>query len=429
MNTIDDLLDTALEPFSGCFEQIRRKTPFKAAYKLVIETADRDLHRVGSPQLELRPRLDASSRIRSSSTNSQAPKDIFNHPLSSRAHMWFPHSPICCPMYGIYAQAVLGVDYEGMGLSREQLILVLQQVACGREGEDRKSGLRYSPYNLVRLCANHQPFIDTQPLVMLLPIFKNLKQVKDWVPGRSYWVAVLIGSLQGAQDGFTDSFLQSRIISCGQDELLSQGIREWCTPDDIQHAVALLKHYVKALADVANSRPNKLSPADLVNPSAPIEELQLRIDEMAATRQAYRDNRRRKKNGRWGPPRVTVPVPKSGGNNFRVLKIHFNVETTDGVIPDPSSLLGKSGINWSFRCGEKPVCACTDGPSDEQMEEEEVYDRARDETIRASFIPPSELAIEIQQEQESSRRVTLSPTEKMACSRSSCAWETLDDDQ
>ena len=119
--------------------------------------------------------------------------------------------------------------------------------------------------------------------------------------------------------------------------------------------MALLKHYVKALADIVNGRPNKLSPADLANPCAPIEEVQPQIDEMTATRQAYRDNRRRKKNGRWGPPRVTIPVPKPGGNNFRVLKIHFNVDTTDGVIPDPSSLLGKSGINWSFRCGEKPV--------------------------------------------------------------------------
>ena len=186
------ILDTDLGPFSGCFELIHRKTPFTAAYKLVIEIANRDLHRVGSPPLELRPRLDPSSGIKSSS-NGRVPMDMFNHPLSSRAHMWFPHSPICCPRYGICAQAVLGMDYEGMGLSREHLILVLQQVACGREGEDRKSGLRYSPYNLVRLCANHQPFIDTQPLVMLLPIFKNLKQVRDWLPGQSYWVAVLIG--------------------------------------------------------------------------------------------------------------------------------------------------------------------------------------------------------------------------------------------
>lgn len=426
MNTIDDLLGTDLEPFSGCFELIRRKTPFTEAYKVVIETTERDLNRVGSPQLGLQPRLLPSSRIRSSS-NGRAPMDIFDRPLSSRAHMWFPHSPICCPLYGIYAQAVLGVDYEGMGLSREQLILVLQQVACGRQGEDRKSGLRYSPYNLVRLCTNHEPFIDTQPLVLLLPIFEDLERVKDWVPGQSYWVMVLIGTHRDAPAGFTDSFLQTSITRYGPGELLSHGVREWCTPNDIRSAVALLKHYVKALADVANGRPDKLSMVDLVNPGSPIAEMQPRIDAMAATRQKYLDNRCRESNAEWGPPRVTVPEIKPG-NNFRVLKIHLNASTTDGVVPDPSSLLGKTGINWSFRCGEKPVSACGDGPSDEEMEEEEIYERARDETIRASFIPPTELAMDLQQDHNGSRRVTLSPPEKMAKSRSSFGWENLDDD-
>ena len=426
MNTtpIDTVLGTELSSFRGAFEHVRRRTAHPAYTEIVrFATAAASAE---PAYAQAQPRLTKSEASKMSSWADEAKTDIFGTPKTSRAHC-FPFSSICCPLHGIFGQAIVGVDVEAMNLERAEEIRTLQQLTCGRIGAPKRAGLRYSPYNLVRLTGGHAEFFDDVPILLLVPIFEDLQQVINWQPGQDYWVMVLIGAWEGDPDyenGADDEFWQLKI--CNKKGNFSHGERERCSPEDIGFAVDLLTHYVKALADVLYGRGgnNRLVPSDLFGQSDLDEhgnnnvEVTRRKEEMDRTRQRLWANRRSRKGQRARPPRVTIPKINSG--RFDVMKVHLKDTGTRDCIPDPANLLYKAGINWSFRHDEKPVSASEEDEVD--SEHEEMYEVGYAEAMASSsaIVPPSQIEIQ----ETTARRVTLSPSEKQRNN-----WETLDDDE
>lgn len=140
-------------------------------------------------------------------------------------------------------------------------------------------------------------------------------------------------------------------------------------------------------------------------------------EEMDRTCKRLWANRRPKKGQRARPPRVTIPKINPG--RFDVMKVHLKDTGTRDCIPDPANLLYKAGINWSFRHNETLVPACEEDEVD--SEHEEMYEIGYAEamaSLSATF-PPSQIEIQ----ETTARRVTLSPSEKQRNN-----WETLDDE-
>jgi hypothetical protein len=150
---IDDLWSCEEETFVGEFETVRRSVSLEA-YKSISKAA------MGQDKLE--PRLKKSESSRSASqTDTEPKKDVFGDPLGEKAHL-IPQSFICAPFYGIFSQAILGMDLEKYyENNRPELIKALQQVVSGRVKEKRvQTGLRYSPLNLLMLPQRHSDFFD-----------------------------------------------------------------------------------------------------------------------------------------------------------------------------------------------------------------------------------------------------------------------------
>jgi hypothetical protein len=394
--------DTALgfeeSPFAGSFELIRRKTEHRA-YSAIIKNA-----RTGT----VAPRLQDSQRSESKHQPNEV--DIFGNPQVSRAHC-HPHSTVCAPVYGIFSQAILGVDFEKDLPHGPELIRTLQQTSCGKTGASKvETGLRFSPYNLVNLQTNHARFYDNAPILMLVPIEHDENFVKNWKPEQSYWVACFVGTWGSSTAVETNNYWWSQITSNIE---TAANKRKKCTPKDIGNAVNLLTRYTKAHADILAGRGGGVDPmtGKGARNYTPIDLFDGDSDRRAALLEVQKEL----------VSTGTVRVPTyEAGKKAVLMKVNLTKVSTGGCIPDPALLASKAAINWSFRRGQKLLPACRkSGEIDEDLEE--LYEIARERDLGAASCPPQIVDVA---KPSSSRRVTLSP-EKEA---SGMAWETLDDD-
>jgi hypothetical protein len=384
---IDDLWSCEEETFVGEFETVRRSVSLEA-YKSISKAA------MGQDKLE--PRLKKSESSRSASqTDTEPKKDVFGDPLGEKAHL-IPQLFICAPFYGIFSQAILGVDLEKYyENNRPELIKALQQVVSGRVKEKRvQTGLRYSPLNLLMLPQRHCDFFDDRPVLVVVPIL-DLEKVKHWTEGEEYWVMFIAGRSKKDPDDYTNEYWYKKRIFAGNLDY-EENKRERCDSNDINKATTLLSQFVKAHADVLTGRGgNRLTPLDLfVNDLD--QEVNKRKNMLNDTVEKLRNNV------------VKVPVVKDNtGRNWEVMKIYLTVD-----IPDPALVATKAAINWSARCDQNLLPSCSDEPEGDPLEAElyemarEEYEAAYEASIRAST--PTRLAIGLS---GSLRRVTLSPGE------------------
>jgi hypothetical protein len=307
-----------------------------------------------------------------------------------------PQLFICAPFYGIFSQAILGVDLEKYyENNRPELIKALQQVVSGQVKEKRvQTGLRYSPLNLLMLPQRHCDFFDDRPVLLVVPIL-DLEKVKHWTEGEEYWVMFIAGRSKKDPDDYTNEYWYKKRIFAGNLDY-EENKRERCDSNDINKATTLLSQFVKAHADVLTGRGgNRLTPLDLfVNDLD--QEVNKRKNMLNDTVEKLRNNV------------VKVPVVKDNtGRNWEVMKIYLTVD-----IPDPALVATKAAINWSARCDQNLLPSCSDEPEGDPLEAElyemarEEYEAAYEASIRAST--PTRLAIGLS---GSLRRVTLSPGE------------------
>lgn len=358
-STIGQVWDCKEAPFRGSFQQVRR------SYSNGIEGYDAIINAVTNGEL---PSAHLESVASSSSQDGGigGKKDIFGANRGEGAHM-IPKSKVCSPTYGIFAQAVLGIDLEaddGPYAGNEQLLKeALQQLACGST-EDKNFGLKNLQHNLLAMPWGHGIFLDDNPLWMVVPIL-SVDSMKNWRTGREYWVMVIAGSMPNVDD--SDAEVYKALVTVGYEK----SVREKCTWEDIQLATELLCNLVKAHADVLTgrlkrdgTRSSRITPIDLFHNNfagnTRLEVLSKR-HQMNETLNELKDHK------------VKVPHMKDAGDkDWEVLKVHLT-----GKIPDPMLVATKAAINWSARCGQKLLPSCSVQP-EVDPKEDELYEIARE---------------------------------------------------
>ena len=358
-STIGQVWDCKEAPFRGSFQQVRR------SYSNGIEGYDVIINAVTNGEL---PSAHLESVASSSSQDGGVggKKDIFGANRGEGAHM-IPKSKVCSPTYGIFAQAVLGIDLEaddGPFAGNEQLLKeALQQLACGST-EDKNFGLKNLQHNLLAMPWGHGIFLDDNPLWMVIPIL-SVDGMKNWRTGREYWVMVIAGSMPNVDD--SDAEVYKALVTVGYEK----SVREKCTWEDIQLATELLCNLVKAHADVLTgrlkrdgTRSSRITPIDLFHNNfagnTRLEVLSKR-HQMNETLNELKDHK------------VKVPHMRDAGDkDWEVLKVHLT-----GKIPDPMLVATKAAINWSARCGQKLLPSCSVQP-EVDPKEEELYEIARE---------------------------------------------------
>jgi hypothetical protein len=199
--SVDDLWSVQEEAFDGGFETVRRKRLHKS-YESIVEDA------LGKGKPPAHPRL-LKSESSCSNNSANLKTTIFGFPNAEGAHL-IPQAPICSPVYGIFSQAIVGVDIERrLGSSpadRSNLIETLQQVVCGRVSADRAdTGLRYAPSNLLWLPKPHTDTFDALPVLIVVPILP-LSDVKGWAAEIPNWVMVVAGRCAANEDNETNDW-------------------------------------------------------------------------------------------------------------------------------------------------------------------------------------------------------------------------------
>lgn len=401
--TIGEVWDCAEVAFPGAFDKVRRDEKRNHWKKVAgYETVVKDVLDLESRLLP-KPRLDKSAN---SSTTDAGKPDIFGKSDGERAHM-IPNSKTCAPTYGVFAQAILGVNLEENAKfcgtkHKTRLIPGLQQLACGHT-KSRLSGLKNLPLNLLRMPMNHRKYFDDNPFWIVVPIL-SLDETKAWETGREYWVMVIAGTLPGSGD--TNEDVYNALVRVDYDSKT----RKKCTLDDIETATTLLGDFVKAHADVLKGRQNgrngkqkKTSPLDLFQKafSGNHHDVEREINQ----KKYVLENTARTELKDF---KVKVPKVKNGSDNWEVMKVLLNLRLSS-TIPDPALVATKAAINWSARCGQRLLPACPAPPHTDQEEDEldeigrEQYEAALEASWRPTTPTMSILA--------GPRRVTLSPEE------------------
>lgn len=403
--SIDDVWAVDEVSFEGAFDRIRREQTSPAYVELYLPLVHKAL--VFPPGEGPNPRL-LKSESTPTENDSAAQADIYGGYEPGAAHS-VPHSPVCSPLYGIDTQAFVGYDIEShignKPSDRVLLVKTLQQLVCGRVGEDRRgTGFRYAPTNLLWLPPGHKKIYDDDALLIVVPIL-TLDEVKNWDPlNPSYWVMVLAGDhpLQSNPNMTTRNLYQNKVIMGNS---AKQGEREKCTRGDIRKATKLLGQFVQAHADVLMGRGGggKLVPEDLFAPGADPEGVRDRKAMMQATKTALTT----------AGGKVKVPVPVYGAESAAddgMFEYVFKSRITPAMKTDPAPLASKAAINWGHRCGQRPLPACPCPVDPDAEAEAELYALAREEHYAAldSYRPatPKEVMVGAT---GSARRVTMSP--------------------
>ena len=81
-------------------------------------------------------------------------------------------------------QVISRVDIEENLLNdRKEMGEALQQLV-GKKGASRiETGMWYSPLNLARIPPAHRLFFDDDPSLLIIPIYDNMKDLKNWTLG------------------------------------------------------------------------------------------------------------------------------------------------------------------------------------------------------------------------------------------------------
>jgi hypothetical protein len=237
--------------------------------------------------------------------------DIFGRTHPERAHS-IPHTPGSCAAYGPLAEAAMGVRVRN-SLQRAKLIRGTKR--CGGE---RRSGLRYSQYNLLPL-AQQGSFFDGLPYVMVIPCV-DLQFALDWVPGLPYDCMVIAG-------GATVGNLGDAELIDAYRSLLGRTFL-YCNEQEAANATNLLATFVRAGACCIKNE-QSLGILDYVTNTA----------ESARLRNLF-DNHQE-----------GIPVPSmTAGVNYqhrRLAKVCFPNQYIGDHIPDPFLLVIKAMVCFS----------------------------------------------------------------------------------
>lgn len=368
--SIDQLWQPQDESFRGGFENVRR-TSLHPAYKTVLNEA--------TSGDTLNPRYLKSD---SSRTDGDMELTIFGLPGGEKAHL-LPHSPICAPTWSIIAQAVIGVDLEemyGEEKGTEWVKQALQQIVLGKKDASRvETGIRYSPLNIVKIPGRHQMYFDTDPSLLIIPIFNSLDALKNWSTEQEYWVMCITGGSSGDYAALDSNYWQDAIFAGAKSKI--PGGREYCTPNDIENCRKILGDFVKAHADVLMGRgdDNCLKPVELFYKSeATKNEVMVWESDLARTSLILESS-----------SGVKVPVSLDE-TNPKVMKVKLTKRNCLNI-PDPALLSAKAAVSWSQRCSQKLLPTCPDEPdvdSDEELRYQrglEEYEEVYEQSIR----PPS----------------------------------------
>lgn len=376
---IESLWMPKQEGYAGGFETVRRETQHEAYIEIVNRARN---------IADLDPRLTRSESSRSSNNSElHGGSDIFGVYVKKpeMAH-FLPHSHICAPCWSILIQAVVGVDLE-TGVERHIAIASLQQLVNGKVKDDkRKSGVRYSKFNLLNLPRNHEDFFDSAPVLMLVPIL-GLEEVKAWRPGTEYWVMVIIGNYEEDADYWYRNvfpFEYEKLVQrLGADNvgLVESEATATGTKTELEKTTELVSHYVKAEADVLMGRgiDGSLQPLDFLTDDTDMD-IKPRKEQLEQTKEKLH---RKKK--------VKVPF-LTGKKNPKILKLKISGEN----IPDPALLACKAAVTWSERCGEKLLPSCGSREPKIDPDEKIMYELGAEEydaAVARAIRPPDSLGL------------------------------------
>ena len=219
---------------------------------------------------------------------------------------------------------MVGVDFQE---PRKQRLQVLVHGQEGRDGKEKKTGIKHCSMNLIRVMLP-KAFMDKHPSqVLILPILTVDEVLHFGEPGHHdcYSIAVLCES---------PDVYQQMVLT---DEY------EICTPTDLQRAVETLRKFTFAVAEHAR---DNVKDEDL--------------DSIVSERTTLLVAR-----GFLKRSRVLTPTLLSTGDKQppRVLKLPLANDGKGATTCDPWLLCLKSAIMYSSFCGNKLLPGCFSPPA------------------------------------------------------------------
>jgi hypothetical protein len=350
--------------------------------------------------------------------------DFMGSGTGNKAHI-IPHPrTLCAPRFGIIAQPILGFDFEHFMRDDEDKELKLKRIlqkAIINGG--RPHGLASLPQNLIWIPkAGHENRFDKRCQWFVIPVmtleealgWKDREERENQPPKQqSYEVMVIAGTFSKDEGAERDSILANKELI---DPLVLEGDGHRLLGEkDIEKATQLLRHFVKALADMATGRGgNRLMPdgLDRENRDYSSAEWQDYVAEIQQGKESLEKN-------------MLVKVPNLTTHDCSKLKVvGVQLKSNEDyrhTIPDPALLALKSGINWMAQMEQRPLPCCVasyEKDSDKDSDDEQSSDN------EDWFSPGTPKLPEFVQF-SSAQPVTPSPPRQ----RSSASLESDDDDE